>query len=374
MADNEQSLRYTTTPPRTFDPADTSTYTVSSMIYPEDLLSDQAIYGGNYVIFYVNVHEDSKFVKDHDSSFLSDEQMKNVSRVRGDLRGQEVSKTKAVGVAAIQGGVTGTVVPVLGSATGLMGAGLAGGSQYLAGEILAKDSSSLTRKYKRMKEVIALHMPTDLSVKYGVQWSEEDTLTTAALHAGAEDIMKAVEAATKNVKNGIDEAASAAVKTLADGSVKNSLVSHILKAPGFGDYTSIATGVASNPKKEQMFRGVDYRTFTFTYRFYPRSWDEAEAVRNIIRAFKYHMHPEFKDDQNFLYIYPSEFDIVYYNNGQENMNLHRHTSCVLMDMNVTYGNQGNFVTFDDGMPVEVNMNLTFRELALLNKEHIEDNY
>jgi hypothetical protein len=135
---------------------------------------------------------------------------------------------------------------------------------------------------------------------------------------------------------------------------------------------SAATGLAANPKKEQVFKGVDFRTFSFDYQFFPRSEPEAANVLNIIKQFKYHMHPEFKDANNFLYIYPSEFDISYYQNGEENMNIHRHTSCVLQEMTVNYTPNGAFTTFPNGMPTQINVTLGFRELALLTKDKVED--
>jgi hypothetical protein len=132
--------------------------------------------------------------------------------------------------------------------------------------------------------------------------------------------------------------------------------------------------VAANPKKEQIFNGVKYRDFSLNYKFYPRSAEEANNVREIIKTFKLHMHPEFKDAFNFLYIYPSEFDIFYYNNGVENLNLHRHTSVVLTDLSVTYAPNGLYSAFDDGMPTQINIEMSFRELALLTKDNILDGF
>ena len=145
-----------------------------------------------------------------------------------------------------------------------------------------------------------------------------------------------------------------------------------LKLPGTEGISKI-TGLAPNPRKEQIFKHVNFRTFTFDYQFYPRDQKEAENVLNIIYQFKLHMHPEFKDANNFLYIYPSEFDIFYYNNGQENMNVNRHTSCVLTDMVVNYSPNGQFTAFANGMPTQINVTLTFKELATLTKEKIQDN-
>jgi hypothetical protein len=121
-----------------------------------------------------------------------------------------------------------------------------------------------------------------------------------------------------------------------------------------------------------VFSGVDFRTFQVEYNFFPRSATEAENVQRIIKQFKYHMHPEFKDSNNFLYVYPSEFDIFYYQNGKENLNIHRHTSCVLTELSINYTPNGAFTTFENGMPTQINVQMSFRELSLLTKDKIED--
>ena len=86
------------------------------------------------------------------------------------------------------------------------------------------------------------------------------------------------------------------------------------------------------------------------------------------------MHPEYKDTNNFIFIYPSEFDIFYYQGTKENLNIHRHTSCVLKDMTVNYTPNGMFNTFDDGMPTQINITLSFLELAILTKQQIVDKF
>jgi hypothetical protein len=130
--------------------------------------------------------------------------------------------------------------------------------------------------------------------------------------------------------------------------------------------------LAPNPTTEMVFQSVETRTFSFNYRFAPRSEKEAENVLRIIEQFKFHMHPEFKDQTGFLYIYPSEFDIVYYSGGQENPNLHKHTSCVLINMVVNYTPNSIFSTFDNGMPTQIELTLSFKELAKLDKQKIQE--
>jgi hypothetical protein len=212
-----------------------------------------------------------------------------------------------------------------------------------------------SRSQRRLKTAIALHIPNQLSVRYGMQWSEEDT---AALQGVADSIQAGLDSKGALARQGSIAREGAASYALQ-------------KMPNAGA-VSAALGIASNPKKEQTFKGVDFRKFTFDYQFFPRNEVEADNVLNIIHQFKLHMHPEFKSELNYVYIYPSEFDIIYYAGGSENTNIHRHTSCVLEEMSVNYTPNGSYNVFPNGMPTQINITLGFKELQLLSKESVMD--
>jgi hypothetical protein len=345
-------------------------YSVGMHSYPNDLISNTGEYGGNYVIFYINVQTDSKLGQSKDKSqFVED----LTPRDRGDLIAQNLSTTKLtaanaglnLGAAAIAnkaGGDNLFTSKEKGKATG---ATKVAGLATVGAAAIAVNAASATRAQRRLKTAIALHVPNQLQIRYGMQWGEQDTGALAMAAAGinqGEEIAKAVaqgKGRTQAAKD-VGELAAAIAANVA-----------LSKGP-FKDANSAATGLAANPKKEQIFGGVDFRTFQVEYNFFPRSGPEAENVKRIIYEFKYHMHPEFKDANNFLYIYPSEFDIFYYQNGKENLNIHRHTSCVLTEMSINYTPNGTFTTFDNGMPTQINVVMSFRELALLTKDKIKD--
>ena len=357
------------------DPA----FTVSNMMYPEDLMGDGNQYGGNYVIFYINVHEDSYLVaNDKDKSAFVDGRATNrvQSAVAGMSAGGVEVGTKANSIiAASATNLGGRAVKRLGATpTGL----LESVTNFAAGAVVSEATIRMIggakKSYKAMKDVIALHMPNDLAVRYGVSWSESELAGAMVIGATAENMGKAAAnmsmSSVSSIAEGIFNAGAAGGSTA--GSY---LASKALMTPGIGGFLAKASGKAANPKKEQLFQDVDFRTFTFNYQFFPRSPSESEKIQKIIKAFKLHMHPEYKQDSGqFLYIYPSEFDIVYYTNGEENLNLHRHTSCVLTDLSVTYTPQGQYSAFADGSPTQINMNLTFKELALLTKETIDQGF
>lgn len=326
-----------------------SSYEINNHMYPDDLMANDGRYGGNYVIFYINVSTDSKLFNDPSVGTVDD----YTPRDRGDLIAQNLSKKGLVGANA----VVNTIGGLIGG--GVQGAAMANIPTVGVGVAVNKtEAARANRPQKRLKTAIALHIPNQLSIRYGMQWSEDDTSLLAMAAAGGKEVVKALQSNGKNSD----------VKGVGADIITNLTLS---KGPSAGA-NSAALGLAANPKKEQVFKGVDFRTFAFDYQFYPRNSTEAQNVLKIIQQFKYHMHPEFKDSNNFLYIYPSEFDVFYYQNGQENMNLHRHTSCVLTEMNVNYTPNGTFTTFADGMPTQINVTLNFRELALLTKDKVKD--
>jgi hypothetical protein len=333
---------------------DDGKYDIKNHSYPNDLMAADSRYGGSYVMFYINVATDSKLFKKGDVATVDD----YPPRDRGDLIGQNMSKQGLVGANAATALVEG--IAAGGIAGGVKGATAGAGAAAVASVgvgVAATMAPDAKRSQKRLKTAIALHVPNQLSVRYGVQWSDDDTSALAMANAGGTEILKAISGDKKSDVTGVGA----------------SIIANIALAKGPNAAgNSAALGIAANPKKEQVFKGVDFRTFSFEYQFFPRDVDEANNVLRIIEEFKYHMHPEFKDTNNFVYIYPSEFDIMYFVNGKENKKLHRHTSCVLTDLNINYTPNGLFTTFPNGMPTQINMSLSFRELALLTKDKVKD--
>ena len=170
---------------------------------------------------------------------------------------------------------------------------------------------SFTKPLKRMKHAIALHMPNNFAIRSGAQYEEADTFMAQAFMTGADTIM---EGATNLVK-GIAEGGTAKdsitnlVRTLGEGSAGVVQSAALQNLPGTEAVQAMA-GVAPNPKKEQIFKNMDFRTFQYDYQFFPRSATESENIRNIINTFRYHMHPEFKDDaiifgQKISHLFPN---------------------------------------------------------------------
>lgn len=356
-------------------------YDIGNYQYPSDLMgltteggasSTQPLYGGNYVLFYINVNNESKMVE-NPSTPDSIVEIDASERVKKQLAGREYSQEAVAAANAVEAG------GVLGAVTGSGGGGSMKGIALGAATAIAgtasiaanTKNSTFSRPMKRLKSVIALHVPNQLSIRYGAGWSEDETFALQALIQGGDAAGRALVEAGKALTDKNVEGAKGAITNGARGI--SSIVANmaLTKGPNAGALSSM-TGLAPNPMKEQVFKGVDFRTFTMEYQFAPRSLEESENVSKIIKAFKYHMHPEYKDSNNFLFLYPSEFDIEYYHKGEENLHIHRHTSCVLTELNVNYTPNGNFSTFVGGRPTQINVSMTFKELTVLTKELISE--
>lgn len=337
-------------------------YKTKTYQYPSDLLSNTGIYGDNYVVFYINVPSNTRLLKE--GKVTATEQ--DTTSLRGVVAGAGYSAANVgVATAAAVGGIGAAfgVQPVGGGAVAY--GAIAGGTAGVAANAgVGTDKGLLNtplRQQRRILESITLYVPNSLNVRYGMNYDVQDMLGMSALANVGEDVGKFL---------GRQGTAMNAV-----GGAGSALAAGVLNNTGqVGGFMSAASGLAGNPKKEQVFQNVDFRTFNFNYVFAPRNASESEQVKQIIKTFKLHMHPEFKDDNGYLFLYPSEFDIYYYQGNEENMNLPRYTSCVLREMNVNYTPNNQFNTFGDGSSTQIEVNLVFSELAILTKDQIEDGF
>lgn len=320
---------------------DTNKYRANQYMYPADLMSDQ--YGGNYAVFYINISDASRLKLTEETVQLN---ASTEPRMRGDIVGKAEQ-------------LAGHISGALNKANDLLPKSVTESVGKIDVEAIKTAIPFNARSQRRLKTAIALHVPNQLSVSYRTSWGTENAAALGAALTGANAVSEAIGSNGASLKKNLSDVAGTAAEA--------AFSMGLSKMP---QGTSAALGIAANPKKEQTFEGVEFRKFTFDYQFYPRDEVEAQNVLNIIHQFKLHMHPEFKSELNYVWIYPSEFDIVYYSKGDENLNLHKHTSCVLENMTINYTPNGNFSVFANGMPTQINITLEFMELQLASKETI----
>ena len=130
--------------------------------------------------------------------------------------------------------------------------------------------------------------------------------------------------------------------------------------------------IAFNEPIQQYFKGLDVRTFTFSWKFIPKDKTEWEAVKSIITRLNKYSHPEVIAGNNSkFYRYPAEYGLEYLvlkPNGKLdlNTNLPRIGRCVCTNVDVNYS-PNRLVTHDEGEPVEIDLSLSFTEIEKLER-------
>jgi hypothetical protein len=337
---------------------DKGAYSIGQYTYPENN-SDASPDLKHFVNFYINIRSGTNFNYDVNKTVtprsvqgladkgLNEESLKRAIEITA---GAAVIGAGAAAIVNLKNGAykSGFAAAAAGTKTATLGALAIG---LTVGAIEGSDGILKNDNKQRLSDVISLAIQERPSVSYGVNYQDKD--------------MGILGGFLTDVDSSSSMAGAAALLQMAK------LPSII---PGFAggspaDLVSLASKAKTNPFREVLFEGVDYRKFNFKYKFMPKNKNESEKVRGIISLFKEHMHPELAGD-GFFYIYPSEFEIEYKFNGQENGYFNRIANCVLTDMTVDYGGD-QFASFNNGAPSEINLTLSFRELELLTKDTIK---
>jgi len=237
-----------------------------------------------------------------------------------------------------------------------------------ASEILSQGA----RTIQRTTETIALYMPDTLNFTYNQQYSSSDlTGNLAAIISAGASSVDALKASGATVDGAVGVASNLTPFVL--NAVAQASGSNLLKA-GF----AAITGTVQNPMLEMLYSSPSFRSFRFDFMFYPRDEREAEEVQKILNTLKFHQAPEIATEgSGFFLVPPSEFDIKFYYNGKENVNIPKISTCVLESIDVNYAPNG-FAAYEvpgentpalgkTGMPVAIQLGLQFKETEILTK-------
>ena len=242
----------------------------------------------------------------------------------------------------------------------------AGGSAFITG--LAVSGIDLTRKTRRAASYISLYMPDTINVTV-VNDYDQLSLTEAlgkaglAAQAGGEIVGGELKAVGGGAGPGASEVGGfLAQKTGNFGS-------------GITDALLFSSGYAQNPQIELLFKSIQNREFLFDFKFVPKTQDEATAIINIIKAFRFHAAPEIPSVGGGRYfVPPDEFDIQFMYGSNINPNLPKVSTCVLQGIDINYASAGQWTTFRNGMPVEISMQLRFKEVEIMHKGLVATGY
>lgn len=163
------------------------------------------------------------------------------------------------------------------------------------------------------------------------------------------------------------------------------------EAFGQGDVATKFLGVRINPRMEKLFKNKDFRSFNFSWEFYPKNRKEVEQIQYIVEAFRYHGNPSFDMETmssagadgstvpSVVLRVPAEFQIRFLSTNSdtrvggfvENPYIPKIARCVLNSVSVDYTPNGIYSSLKNNAPTSITLTLQFTEIGIITREAIE---
>ena len=228
--------------------------------------------------------------------------------------------------------------------------------------------------HTQVTSAIALYMPPGVTVSYKNDYEAKAT----ELSGDMMNMVGNVKSAT-NTAQALDAITAGVVSGA--GQYGKNIVGEALEMVNMGNAVEVvskALGVAVNPREEQFYTGPQFRSFSYSFDFWPRSQQELDAATNIISLFKYHSAPAMESvSKGRMFYVPSEFEIHYMyidsEDGQAKNNtyMNKISKCVCTSVDVNYGPEGEFKAFSkNGAPIHYKLSLGFTETEFITKNNI----
>lgn len=357
-----------------------SPFTTNTLKYPLDIGAPDK---GHYMMIYIRKQKNTQVVDVPEQSATTSATTNifkntnvNISESIKSSVGGQIGSTIANQVGKLDNLTGGTIS---GIATGVKNAftsigrntpTILSGSSEATQSIINRNVKSLQSNGGKLSQttltsdVVALYMPDTLQFDFKQNY-DELSLTSGIGGLAGVAVAEQIEAGGNTEK--MKDAVKAAL-----GRIGQSIAGDIGRAGAF-----LSTGVVINPMLEVIYNSPSFRSFDYVFKFYPRTEREAVEVQKIINLLQFHQAPEIKTDgSQTLLIPPSEFDIKFYYAGKENDNIPKIGTCVLRTIQINYAPNGwaayevpgqNATIGGTGMPVAIEMVLSFQEITYLTK-------
>lgn len=129
-------------------------------------------------------------------------------------------------------------------------------------------------------------------------------------------------------------------------------------------------GKIPNPYLTCIFEGIDFRSFAFTFKFYPFEESDCQEIFDIYQTFRKNSLPEYVDGERTFLGYPHSCEIEYLWKGEVNPWLHRFKRSVCTAVDIDYTAAGMFSVMRNGFPSEIVMSTKWTEMELVTAEDV----
>lgn len=364
-----------------------SKFFTENLQYPINVEGDPM--QGHYILFMINQADGKNVVKSKKSN--------KMSKIKNDIERDLGTQIRAQGgrqefLSFDDINDPGIFYDAGGQEVKLKDTGGSSGERTLAGapvsSLLAESTTT-----SRLGTAIALYMPPSIATSYSMEYSDVEVGPMSKAVSDLAGMMRDAFGGT------FDQEKFGTFIGAGNTAVKRALLKGMdAVVPGVRARAEIASGVIMSNKMEMAFRGINRRSFSYSFIFMPKSEQEVQVVQKIIHLFKFHAHGEFgkhghtietKDKKGnvskatgFEMTLPDTFDIRYMYQGQANTHMNKISECYLKNVEVSYGGD-RFVAYkpteslhggNTPPPQRTTLNLTFQELEILDKKRIDEGF
>ena len=233
-----------------------------------------------------------------------------------------------------------------------------------------------------------MYMPQDIQGQYGANWGGAGFgaffTTIAGAMAGVTDgnFGESLQTAAEDFK-GLTKIAGykAAVAAMNKGLGTNVSVSQLMQG---------VSGTIINPNIELMYEAPEMRGFQLRFKMMARSEAEGNTIRSIYNTFKRAMLPTFGGSvgkssdgkgtgmigdlgkAGSLMTVPKIVQVQFMTGANMNTYVPQYKPCAITQVDLTHTADGSWAAYTGGMPVAVEMAVTFKETKLIFADEIKD--
>ena len=245
------------------------------------------------------------------------------------------------------------------------------------------DANTRIKNNTTTKYNIELPMPQEVNDSNTVTWGDDKmtaidlaglAIAQKFMEEGPVNAVRDSQAAIRAMLSGVElpninSQTTNAIRAAISGAAIGALGSNVSAQSVIGR----STGQILNSNLELLFQGMNLRSFPYSITFSPRSIREAQVVKAIIRSLKQSMAPkagEYNGSAQGIFLKsPDLFQLEFLKDGDPHPFLNKFKLTALTGMAVNYTNSGTYASYEDGTPVNLRMDLTFKEI---NPIYFED--
>ena len=149
------------------------------------------------------------------------------------------------------------------------------------------------------------------------------------------------------------------------GSVISGLINDVTKDGVLGTAFQRSTGRVSNNYSFTIFKGMQHRKFSYSFRLIARNANDSVVIKDICDTFMFYMLPVRSTDSFHHFDIPCMWEIGYNRYGKPIELLDQPNNCFLENVSISYGKDGLGQTYNNGAPVDVTIKLSFMEIEPL---------